>query len=100
MIVLLAGLDNDDEIAARSTPVFDYNSHMLKHLVNNNYDQKLGLLLVSFPTILQATNAAPFWSSYIYLAFGLLLSFTSIRMVQIGKRIKHIEEKLKSSITA
>jgi hypothetical protein len=94
LAILLAGLDSDDEIAARSGTYWGHNPHMLKHLVGNNYDQKLGLFLVTLPTILQATTTVPFWSSYACLIVGLLLRFTPIRTTLINKRIKRIEKIL------
>jgi hypothetical protein len=90
LAILLAGLDNDEDIAARSGTYFDYNPHMLKHLVSNNYDQKIGLFVVTLPTILQATNEVPFWSSYLCLLIGLILRFTPLRVYRISKRTEKI----------
>lgn len=90
LIILLAGLDSDEEIAARSGTYFNFNPHMLQHLISNNYDQKIGLFIVTLPTILQATNNVPFWSSYLCLIIGLILRFSQIRTCFISKRTQKI----------
>ena len=94
LLILLSGLDNDKEIAARSGTYWHYNPHMVKHLISNNYDQKLGLFLVTLPTIFQAMNDFPYWSSYLCLLIGLILRFSPIRPYIIQKRTHKITTAL------
>ena len=97
LIILLLGLDNDGEIAARSGTYFDYNQHMLKHLIISNYDQKIGLFVITLPTILQTTSNVPFWSSYLCLIIGLVLRFSPIRNWRVEQRTLRIKKLINNT---
>ena len=93
LIMILARLDRDEEIIARAGTYFDYNPHMLKSIISNNYDEKVGLFTVVFPTFLQAAQSLPFWSSYLCLFIGLVLRFSPLRVAINHRRFRRIEER-------
>lgn len=93
LLILFAGFDSDEQILAKSGTYWNYNHHMAQHLITNAYDQKIGIFSVTLPTMLQAINTVPFWTSYICLFLAIVLRFSCIRRYSVDKRVKEIDRK-------
>jgi hypothetical protein len=96
LFILLIGQDSDEEIAMRSATYWDFNEPLMKHMLDNSYDQKIGIFIVTLPTLLNTINKMPFWISYGCLLLGLIFRLPPIRIYlnQIrAKKIKLIYQK-------